>query len=161
MREKEWNKMKKRLLMLLSIIFIMSFALMGCGEKTALTSDQFKSDMEGKGYEVQDATGQFEASTGVQKVYIALKNSHQIEFYQMENDDQAAQAYEGNKATFESQKGSSATESDVNVKNSSKYTLKSDGRYKVISRIGNTFIYVDVEDGVKEDVDQVLDELGY
>lgn len=153
--------MKKRLLMLLSITFIMALSLMGCGEKTALKSDQFKTDMESKGYEVQDASGQFEGDIGVQKVYIALKDSHQIEFYQMENDDQAAQAYEGNKATFESQKGSSSTETDVSGKNSSKYTLKSDGRYRVISRIGNTFIYVDAEEGVKSDIDNVLDELGY
>ncbi|OHW61654.1 hypothetical protein EUAN_19740 [Andreesenia angusta] len=153
--------MKKKLIMLLSVFAIMMFALAGCGEKTALTSDQFKSKMEEKGYEVQDATSQFEGSEGVKKVYIALKDSYQIEFYEMETIEQAAQAYNGNKANFEAQKGSSATETDVSGKNSAKYTLNSDGRYRAISTIENTFVYLDVESGVKDEVNGVLDELGY
>lgn len=153
--------MKKKILLLVSAISIMLFALVGCSEKTALTPDEFKSKMEEKGYEIQDATAQFEGVEGVEKVYIALKDSHQIEFYQVASQEQAAEAYSGNKATFESQKGSSATETDVSGKNSAKYTLNSGGKYRVISTIGTTFVYLDVESGVKDEVNGILDELGY
>ena len=50
-------KRVKQLLMGL-MCFVVLFTLTGCGNKTAITSDDFKSKMESSGYTVQEATNQ-------------------------------------------------------------------------------------------------------
>lgn len=49
----------------------------------------------------------------------------------------------------------------INGKNFQKYTLSTESKYKVISRIDNTVIYLNVDDNYKEEVKNVLKELGY
>ena len=62
---------------------------------------------------------------------------------------------------FENSKSRSSIETNVSMKNYSKYTLLSNGKYMVISVINNTAIYVNVEESHKEEVDNILNELGY
>jgi len=45
--------------------------------------------------------------------------------------------------------------------NNSKYTLKTNGEYKVVSRIEDTVIYVDVDEKYEDDVKEILKEIGY
>lgn len=153
--------MKKKILMMFAVLSMMILALAGCGKKTAVTPEQFKSSMESRGYQVQDATEQFPEGSGVDKVYIALKDDYQIEFYQVETAEQAKLAFSQNKADFQALKGSSDLETNVESDQSSKYTLKTNGMYMVISRIDNTFIYVNADGKVKQEIEEVLKELDY
>lgn len=132
-------------------------------EKTSITASSFYTTMSQKEYSVQDATSQFSDYDYVQQVYIAASNdySYQIEFYELSDDSYATSFYNNNKSIFESSKGNASAETSVSLKNYSKYTLSSSGKYSVVSRIDNTVIYVNVDDKYKDTVKAVLDELGY
>lgn len=132
-------------------------------EKPSIDAQTFKTTMEEKGYQLADAKSQFSEYDYIEKVYLAAdsKFSYQIEFYQLVDNDNANQFYITNMTKFENSKSSSSIETTVNGKNYSKYTLLSNGKYMVISVINNTAIYVNVDESHKEEVDNILNELGY
>ena len=147
---------------LLIALMIGLFALLG-KTKNPITAEEFKNIMEQKEYITGDATAQYDEYGYVNKVYIAATKdrSYQIEFYVLEDIEYAKSFYNTNKKIFEEAKVSVSAESNVNLKNSSKYTLSSNGEYKVVSRIDNTVIYVDTEDKNRDIVKDILKELGY
>jgi hypothetical protein len=135
----------------------------GCGNKTAITSSDFKTRMEAKGYIVQDATNQFSDYDYITQVYIALSSdyAYQIEFYELSNSDNASSFFNTNKSIFENSKSSSASETSVSTANNAKYTLTTNGQFKVVSRIDNTVIYLNVSESYKSTIKDVLKDLGY
>lgn len=147
-------------IMVLSIFVVLMLVLTGCGDKVAITPDSFKSTMEAKGFDIVDATTQFEEGD-VEKVYIALNENYQIEFYLVATEEQAIVAYNTNKTNFENTKSNNNIETSVSLGNNSKYTLSTGGKYNVVSRIENTFIYVSTDDIYKEEISSILKELGY
>lgn len=61
-------------LMLGILCFFLLIAVTGCGNKTALSSEDFKTKMEDKGFMVQDATTQMEQYSYINKVYLAISS---------------------------------------------------------------------------------------
>ena len=132
-------------------------------EKPSIDAQTFKKTMEEKGYQLADAKSQFSEYDYIEKVYLAADSnfSYQIEFYQLANNDYANQFYIKNMKKIESSKSSSSIETNVSMKNYSKYTLLSNGKYMVISVINNTAIYVNVDESHKEEINHILKDLGY
>lgn len=156
--------MKKiKILTSLIICFVAILTITGCKDKKSITANEFKNTMESNHYIVQEATNQFSEYDYVEKVYIALSSdsSYQIEFYQLSDDNYATSFYNNNKSIFEKSKSSKSSETSVSMANYSKYTLQTDGKYKVISRIDNTAIYLNVDTDNKNDVNSILKKLGY
>ncbi len=155
-------KKVKRLLMGV-LCFVVLFTLTGCGNKTSITSADFKSKMESKGYTVQDATSQMSEYDYINQVYIAISSdsTYQIEFYELSDSDYASSFFNNNKKTFENSKSSGSAETSVSAGNNAKYTLTTNGKFKVVSRIDNTVIYLNVDDDYKSSVKDVLKDLGY
>ena len=165
--------MKKSIIIL--IVSLVSVALLVCiglamlfinlnKEKEAITAAKFASTMSQKGYVVQDSKQQFASYDYIKSSYIAVTQdlSHQVEFYELTNEEFAKSFYENNKAKFESSKSGIVSSSlNLNGKNWSKYALSSEGKYKVISRVGNTAIYLNVDNNYKDIVNKLLDEIGY
>ncbi len=159
---------KKALFIILAVVLVI---VVGLGalfaflnrEKDPVTSDEFKSLARENGYGLADATEQFAQYDFIDEVCLAIypDNSHQIEFYVFTDTEFASQFYANNKAIFEQSKGNAAASSNVNLKNYSKFTLSTDGRFKVLSRIDNTVIFVNVDDSYKGQVKNVLKALGY
>ena len=58
-------------------------------------------------------------------------------------------------------KSNSSVQTNINGKNYSKYTLSSDGKYMIVSRINNTVVYLDVDSSYKDEIKTILNELGY
>lgn len=155
--------MKFKKLRFLTLLIMSMFILTGCKNKTMISAGEFKSKMESKNYVITDATNQFSSNSEIKQVYIAQEKSgnYQIEFYQLDNVDNAVSFYKNNKEIFESSKSNSNTYSDVTLKNYAKYTLKTNGEYKVLSRIDNTVIYINVDSKYNDNIDKILKELGY
>lgn len=132
-------------------------------EKTPITAEEFKTIMEEKGYVIGDATAQFEEYGYINKTYIAANKdyTYQIEFYEILDEEYARNFFSLNKKVFEDIKGNLATETNVSMKNYSIYTLSTERKYRVLSRIENTVIYVNVDDAYKDEVKGILEELGY
>lgn len=149
------------------LLFIFCICLMisltACGNKTALTASEFKTKMENKNFIVGDATYQMSQYDYIEKVYLAKNEdlTYQIEFYQISDVDNAYSFYIYNKKIFEESKQSNSKETTLNIGNRSKYTVETAGKYKVVSRIDNTVIYINVDEQYKSEVKTILDELGY
>ena len=155
------------------IIFLVIVAIIVCGvavlivtlnkEKTAITADTFKTTMTSKGYIVSDVTSQF-AQYGdyVKKAYVAQNGTdYQIEFYELSNLDNATSFFNTNKLKFEAQKGNVSSTYNASMKNYSTYSITTNGKYKFVSRVDNTAIYLDVDTQYQDSVKSVIKELGY
>ena len=150
--------MKKLISILIGAVLI--FAVIGCGNKKAMTVEEFESKMEKNGYEVVDISSKY-PSKKIKNVIIAKKDNYQIEFYVVENVDVAVSSYNLNKEIFEKSKGNKNIETKTSIGNTSKYTLKANSMYKVISRVENTFIFINAPSDKSEEINTVLKELNY
>lgn len=148
---------------LVSVILCSMLCLVGCAQKVSITAEDFKTAMESKGYTIADASEQFADYNEITKVYIAISGngSYQIEFYELTDSDASMRLFAGNKNIFEQSAGNISANSSVSTPNYSNYKIIANGHYKVLSRINNTMIYIDVPAEFKDEVKTVLDELGY
>ena len=159
----------KRVLLIVMIIALF-FAIGGCAvysilnrEKDSITSEEFKSIMENKGYTIVDVTNQYAQYGYIEKGYIAITNDrqYQVEFYTLTDNEKAVYFYNTNKTIFENSKQGVTSEKSAELKNYCKYTLNNNGKYKVISRIDNTAIYLNVDEQYKDIIKDLLKEIGY
>jgi len=132
-------------------------------EKTSISAKDFNDIMEDKDYVIMETTSQFaQYENYVSESYVAIKDDdYQIEFYELSNEENAIDMYATNKIRFETSKGNSSAVTNFDFKNYSKYTLTTNGKYKVLSRIDNTLIYIDVDKDYKDIVKDLLKEIGY
>lgn len=131
-------------------------------EKIPATADKFKATMEAKEFKVIDVTSQFaQYSDYMNKAYVAQKDGYQIEFFVLSNVENATNMYDINKKKFESQKGNSSAFYTTNMKNYSLYSITTNGKYKYISRIDNTLVYVDADANYQKEIKTILKTLGY
>lgn len=155
---------KTKKLLVITVLLFGVFILTGCGNKEPITSEQFNSKMDEKGYKITDVSQQFENYKTIEKAYVARSSdyTHQIEFYELSTDEAAIKFYENNKSIFVSSLGNKVTNQlDTNSKNVSKYHVGSNGYYMAISRIKNTVIYARVEDAYAVKVADIIKDLGY
>lgn len=150
--------MKKIISILIGAVLI--FTIIGCGNKKAMTAGDFENKMGKNGYEVINITSQY-PSKAIKDVLIAGKDGYQIEFFIVENVDVAVSSYNLNKETFEKSKGNKSVQTQKTVGNTSRFTLKTNSKYKVISRVENTFIFIIAPQEKSEEIDTVLKELNY
>lgn len=150
---------KVRAVAVIVLLAICMLSLVGCKNKTALKAEEFKTIMEGKEFIIEDVTTQFTEET-VETVYIAVADNYQIEFFTLPTEKQADAAYEENKAKFEELK-EGGTYTSTQTSNYGKSTLTSEDSYMTVSRIANTFMYVNSEAKYKDEIEELLEELGY
>lgn len=162
------KKPVKITLIVIAIIFAIALIVVGgilifAPNKVALSTDDFKTKLEEKGYIVEDASYQLSDSDDIKEMYIATSENgeYKLEFYVFENLDYAKMFYKVNKKASEDFIDSSYSQSSISLKNYSKYSLSSSGKYKVISRVDNTVIYLNVINEYKDEVKELLKELGY
>lgn len=131
-------------------------------EKESIKAREFASLMEDENYEIVDITSQYEAY-GVDEAYIAVDSDqdYQIEFYELSSESKAKSMFESNKDYFEDGAGSSKVTSSYSVGNYNLYSLTSNGDYMYLCRVDNTLLYIDVEDEYKDEVKDIVEELGY
>lgn len=132
-------------------------------EKTPVSAEEFKTTLEGKEFNVIDANSQLSSISQIKQAYLAIENgyNYQIEFYELEDDSSATTFYNNNKNNFEASKGSASSNTNIAGKNYEKYTLSSNGKYMVVSRIANTVIYLSVKDEYSSTVKDILKEIDY
>ena len=131
--------------------------------KEPISFSAFKDKMEYKDFEILDTLDQFEDYEYIKKACTALEEDYeyQIEFYKLDEEDDAISFYNTKKEILENSKSSPSSKTDKSMGNNSKYTLLTGGKYKVVSRIENTVIYADVDEKYKDDIKEILKDLGY
>ena len=152
--------MKKVLFVICSVV--MMFTLTGCMKKEKLSTRDFIDIVEKNDCITADVASQFSSYDYVEQATIAkCENNWQIEFYVLEDNSYAKGMFENNKKIFEDLKVSMSTEASTNLGNSSTYSLTSNGYYMYLSKIENTLLYVKVKDTYKDNVKELVKELGY
>ncbi len=151
--------MKLKALLLYALVI--ALFLTACGSKTALTNNQFIEKMESAGYQTVDAANQF-GEGEVEAVSLAIKEGkYQIEFYVLPSNDQAVSAFNGNKSDFEQMKGNGASSGELSGSNYNYYGLSTDEGYYVVSRVDNTMIFINTSAQYKDEIKEILKEIGY
>lgn len=132
-------------------------------DKEPITATEFKTTMEEEDFIVKDATSQFSNYSYVNKVYLAISEdyTYQIEFYDLSNADYAKNFYDNNVDVFKKETENGNVYSYVNFDKYSKFSQETGNKYQVISRIENTAVYVNVNSEYKDDVKDILDDIGY
>lgn len=151
----------KKTLLVCTLIFSLVFCLCACGNKTAIDTNTFKTICEGEDLIVQDVSSQYSDYEYISVGTVASSGPWQIEFYELSNEEFAHQMFESNKLDFERFEGSASSEKSVSVKNHEMYSLTSGGKFMYISRIDNTMVFVNTDKEYKEDINKILDKLGY
>lgn len=131
-------------------------------EKTPISANTFNTTMESKGYIMTDTTSQFaQYGNYMSKSYAAQKTGYQIEFYELSSEENAISMYNTNKTKFESQKSNDSASAIASMNNYATYSLTTNGKYKYLSRIDNTLVYIDVDESYKDVVKDIMKEIGY
>ncbi|MCL2672140.1 MAG: hypothetical protein FWF10_08910 [Clostridiales bacterium] len=156
--------MKKRMAFLLALLFLLA-AAGGCqSDRTPINAAEFQAKAEAAGLLVVDAIEQVPEGA-VEAYLIAVAGidaiEYQIEFIVMPSVEEAIDAYQQNYTVFEAKKGSVSSYTSMNMRNFSYYKLSTNGMYYVISRIDNTFIYIDADDAYKGAINDFLKAIGY
>lgn len=150
--------MKKKLLFCL--ILISSIFLIGCGDtKDALNSDTFQESLRLKSFTVVDETASVGDKEHIESYYIAThpQGSYKLEFYIFKNEAAAQAFYASERDRF----GGQGSYNELNVGNFSKYTQICNGKYGIVSRVGSTAIYANIDDIYRNEVNTLLKEIGY
>ncbi len=154
----------KKYIKVISLIGVLLLALLvsGCGKKTALTMEDFKSKMEAYGFENMDQTEYITDDT-IETAYIAQKvGAYQIEFYLDKTEDGAKAGYDQYVANLKAVAGEGSTEfSEVTTDTYTKYTDSAGEYYSVVSRIGKTYLYVRADAKYESEINTILKGLGY
>lgn len=146
------------------LILVLTCFLCACSNnKNSIDEDEFKSIMRDNNYYVVNVKEQFIDYDYIKEAYIAKdsNNNFQIEFYILEDEANALAFYNYNKDIFEAQKTNISLYTNVDIGNNNKYTLTTDDSYKVLSRIDDTAIYIDVDKKYKSEINDILKKLGY
>ena len=151
--------MKKRF-MLFSALFVFTIFLTGCGNKKAISTSEFINITKSNGFEIVDAKDQFDEDM-VLEATLAVGDDYKIEFYVLDSEFNANGMYKYNKSLFERNKSNVSLYSSTDLGNYSTYMLQSGGHYVYLSRIDNTFLYVDVLEEYKGSVKDIISKLGY
>ena len=143
-----------------AMMIIMSIGLTACSNRTPVSVSDFNEIMEEKGFEIVDATGQV-APESITAISIAVNEDYQIELYEMVSDATATAIFAENKNIFEEYAEGSSLTLSKSIMNYSYYSVTNAGTYYALSKIGNTMIYVVADVEYKDEISEILKELGY
>lgn len=149
------------IVVIVAAVIIAAFSLIK--PKEAITADEFVQYMEENGLVISDVLDQFGEVDYINNAYIAIARdySYQIEFYELQDDEYAEAFYENNAEKIYKTRTDNSTQYKVSGPNYDKLSLTKTGKYKVVSRIGNTAIYIDVDEAYKDTVKDLLDGINY
>lgn len=152
-------KIKLKIMLLLCML-LYTCTVCGCGNKEALTVDIFYSTMDEKGFELFDVTEHVKADY-VETISLAVAEDYQIEFYVFTDTESSASVWEQNRSVFEEKSGTNGIRVTKNLSNYSFFSIQEDGVYRLVARIDNTMLYVVADDVHKEEIVELVKELGY
>jgi len=152
----------KKAALLLGVVVISSM-LLGCSaSRNPIDADTFRTKAEEAGYTVIDTINP-DGTAG--DCLLAIKNpegiEYQIEFVIVPTVEQAKSIYQEKKDEYESKKGTSSSHSSVSFGNYSYYNLTTNGKYYLVSRTANTFVFVEASTKYKDEISDFIRSIGY
>ena len=150
--------MKKIVLLLVISLFLIT----GCGSKTAITAEDFKETLE-QDYEIYNLleNDQYEYLEGNYTIYFGEELLSRLDFYQLSDLEHAVYFYQENQKTVSDNQSDSVSEKEQSGDNYKKYTLETADTYYIVEYVDKTALYAEVDLEYKDELNNVLDELGY
>ncbi|MBQ2972659.1 MAG: hypothetical protein IJE16_08990 [Ruminococcus sp.] len=153
-------KITKKLSLVLVIILLI-LSLFGCGAKEAKTPEEFKSFMEGKGFTVVDSTLFAQDIIKADTVLTALGDNYEIDYYELSTQTGASSLFELNKEAFENEETAVNLTTHLSSDNFDYYSLVSDTGFHMTARVDNTVVYCYTDAEYKDEIVELITELGY
>ena len=153
--------MKKNYLIIFAVIL---FTLCGCSNKSKEVKgiDEFNEISVNNDFKVVDNMNSYENINYIDYATLAvIDDDSNLEMVIYESVDYAKEVQENQIENFASRKSTGATEKKDKGKNYYKYSLISNNRYMVSSRVENTLIFCNTSLSNKSSVDAILEELEY
>ncbi|MCL1885350.1 MAG: hypothetical protein FWF98_01075 [Dehalococcoidia bacterium] len=154
----------KKVALLFGAILVFSM-LAGCQmSRSPIDLDKFKTEAEAAGYTVTDATNTYTGGTTGDCMIAAKGSDHteyQIEFVVVSTTEQAQTIYQEKHSEYEAKIGTGSSSASVSFGNYSYYRLTTNGRYYVVSRTANTFLFVEASEEYKSEIAEFINSIGY
>lgn len=128
--------------------------------KTATTKDEFTQTVQQLNYEVEDYT-EFAQGLVVASLVAKGQNGVVVEFFEMLDKEQAQAAFEDNRVEMDAHKTTNFVERKTSGINYKKYELTTGEEYLVVCQVDATLLYVLAPKEAKEQVQELLKQLGY
>ncbi len=145
--------MKKIFLM----FFILAIFMISCKlNKEPLSSEKFESIMKKNGFSIESVVTPQLQNSGIKEILIAKNDNYQIEFYTTDDSDKAIILFNINKEKFMLSKGNGTIETSKTIGNQSRYSLKANSKFKLLSRVENTLIYIDAPSEYEKSIKEIL-----
>ena len=151
--------MKKKLILLLLLILVI---ITGCSKKTPLNSIDFVDLIEQNEFKTTNVKDQFSDYSQIQNAFIAQNKemTYQIEYYELDTIDNAKSFYNGNKDRFKKMEKVKVYK-NIDLDNYEKYVQNTDSVFSLIARIDNTIVYANTKIEYKDEVQDIVEKLGY
>ena len=153
--------MKKRYFILLGLVICLILTGCGGGSKEVKSTSDFDMVASNNGFTVNDNMSTYSGNDYITGAMVATTSDITIEMVIYDSVENANKVQEGQIDSFNLLKSTGASEKKDKGDNYYKYFLISNNYYMVSSRVDNTLIFCKTLLTNKEEVDKVLDELGY
>lgn len=142
-----------------TIIAIVCFAIMQSGKK-AITMKQFEEKAKENGYKIADIQNDITKKEEITDAKLAISEdySYFISFYILKDNESASNFYKQQKEEFTKAKQEENQPVEKKSKSYEAYSLKSNGKYRYISRIENTIIQLNVNESEEQKVKEFLEK---
>lgn len=148
--------MKKILIILTMICALFMFS--ACGNKDVLSDSKMVSKLQEEGFNVNDITSSMEDSS-IKVVRTANNGKYQFEYYIFKSEENAKNAYKNNSDLFKENKDFKGSEKHGD--NYDEYVQETDDYYNKVVRVDKTLVYVSVNIDYKNNINKVLNKLGF
>ena len=136
--------------------------------KKAITAELFKDFMATKSFDIETIENYYSKevikNAGVKQGY-STKNKEDIEyrvnFFSFKDENSAQYLFYNSIMTIRNEDNGNLVETTEKSMNHTKYTVLTNGTYKVVCRIGNTVIWATINEADKQHVNNLLSEIGY
>lgn len=150
--------MKNKFIIILLLLMI--FTLSGC-DKKSITGESFSAKLTNSECTVTNLSENYESNYNIVEMYKAYCENFDIEYYKFDSSSTAKDIFNTNYDTFIKDKTGTNLEKKYDEGNYNIYSLTCGGKFRYISRIDDTLIYVYDDDTYKKDIIKILDILGY
>ena len=136
--------------------------LTGCGkEKEVKGINDYETVCGNNNYQIIDRMERYVNDSYITNSKACVLDNGEIEMVQYDNETSAKEAQDKQIGQFKNYKSTGNIIKASKGKNYYKYTMVSNGYYMVSSRIDNTLIFTKIKLDDKDNIDKILEDMGY
>lgn len=148
----------------LTLLLILSIFITGCSKesKEAITTDSFNTLVKSNNFTYEDNLPSYSKYSYILNASVAKYNEDiSIEFITYDTVENAEKVQDSQIKSFNTLKSTGAAETKNKGKNYYKYILISNNYYMISSRIDNTLVFCKTPLTNKDNVEKIINSIGY